>query len=176
MKLLSFLTAGSRAAVLWAVLMGTIGGIATSGLSNREWYRQHLSAIFSDFHLFPDLRGLGGGRLDQGVQRYLSRLRLDHKVSLQGGVLSTTSLSQGQRKRLALLAAYVEDRPIYVFDEWAADQDPTFKAVFYTELLPELKAKGKGVVVITRDERYFDLADVVLKIEEGATEQARGGG
>ena len=83
------------------------------------------------------------------------------------GPFSTTDLSQGQRKRLALLTAYLEDRPIYLFDEWAADQDPVFKKVFYTQLLPELKARGKAVLVISHDERYFGMADRVLRLDYG---------
>jgi putative ATP-binding cassette transporter len=83
------------------------------------------------------------------------------------GTLSTTALSQGQRKRLALLTAYLEDRPFYVFDEWAADQDPTFKEVFYRQLLPGLKDAGKTVLVISHDDRYFHLADRVLRLESG---------
>ncbi|MCZ6873765.1 MAG: ABC transporter ATP-binding protein, partial [bacterium] len=92
---------------------------------------------------------------------------LNHKVKVQDGALSTTDLSQGQRKRLALLTAYLEDRPFYVFDEWAADQDLTVKEIFYTQLLPELKTRGKAVLVISHDERYFHLADRVLTLEEG---------
>src|SRR4029077_10583080 len=80
---------------------------------------------------------------------------------------STTALSQGQRKRLALLNAYLEDRPLYLFDEWAADQDPAFKEVFYRRLLPQLKAAGKTVVVISHDDRYFDLADRIVRLDEG---------
>jgi putative pyoverdin transport system ATP-binding/permease protein len=68
---------------------------------------------------------------------------------------------------LALLTAYLEDRPIYVFDEWAADQDPVFRRVFYERLLPELKSRGKTVVAITHDDRYFAAADRVIKLEEG---------
>ena len=82
-------------------------------------------------------------------------------------MLSTTQLSQGQRKRLALLTAYLEDRSIYLFDEWAAEQDPEFRAHFYEELLPQLKAKGKTLLVATHDDRYFDLADMVVKMELG---------
>jgi putative ATP-binding cassette transporter len=76
-------------------------------------------------------------------------------------------VSQGQRKRLALLTAYLEDRPFYLFDEWAADQDPLFKNVFYTQLLPELKQRGKTVLVITHDDKYFGLADRILKLDYG---------
>jgi putative ATP-binding cassette transporter len=137
------------------------------GDDHREWYRQHFSAVFTDFYLFQDLRGLEGVDLDERAAAYLKRLQLEPKVRVTDGRLSTTALSQGQRKRLALLTAYLEDRPIYVFDEWAADQDPTYKRVFYEELLPELKARGKAVVVITHDDRYFHLGDRVIKLDYG---------
>lgn len=135
--------------------------------ATRDDYRELFSAIFSDFHVFDVLLGLSPTEREARVKHYLSRLLLDKKVDVVGGVLSTTAVSQGQRKRLALLAAYLEDRPIYLFDEWAADQDPHFKDVFYRELLPELRSRGKTVIAITHDDRYFDLADRVLKLEDG---------
>jgi len=137
---------------------------------NRDDYRQLFSAVFSDFHLFETLLGLGAGGaagMDHSAATYLRKLQIDRKVKVENGVLSTTDLSQGQRKRLALLTAYLEDRSLYLFDEWAADQDPEFKEIFYRELLPELKARGKTVIVITHDDRYFDCADRCLKMEDG---------
>jgi putative ATP-binding cassette transporter len=135
--------------------------------TDREAYRQHFSAVFADFYLFERLVGLGRPDLDAQAGLYLRHLRLDKKVSVTGGAFSTTELSQGQRKRLALLTAYLEDRPIYLFDEWAADQDPVFKKVFYTQLLPELKARGKAVLVISHDDRYFGMADRVVRLDYG---------
>ena len=137
----------------------------------RDEYRQLFSAIFSDFYLFESLLGLSAGALDEQALQYLRRLQLDRKVQVIDGVLSTTDLSHGQRKRLALLTAYLEDRPFYVFDEWAADQDPLFKEIFYLRLLPELKARGKTVVVISHDDRYFHIADRILKLNYGKLEQ-----
>ena len=134
---------------------------------NREFYRQHFAAIFYDFHLFESLLGLEKPDLDERAREHLGRLKLGHVVNIQNGVLSTTQLSQGQRKRLALLTATLEDRPIYVFDEWAADQDPEFKDFFYRHLLPELKAKGKMVLIICHDDHYFDVADRMIKLESG---------
>lgn len=134
---------------------------------NREQLRSLFSVVFSDFYLFESLLGLERPRLDAQAQEHLVRLGLDHKVRVRDGELSTTDLSQGQRKRLALLAAYLEDRPAYVFDEWAADQDPLFKDFFYTQLLPELKSRGKAVLVISHDDRYYYLADRILKLEDG---------
>lgn len=135
--------------------------------ANRQAYRQLFSVVFFDFYLFERLIGLDSPELNRRARGYLSRLQLDHKVSVEGGVLSTTSLSQGQRKRLALLTAYLEDRPVYLFDEWAADQDPVFKDVFYRQILTELRASGKTIIVISHDEKYFGLADRVLKMDFG---------
>ena len=117
--------------------------------------------------------GIDGDRLDAAARDYLARLQLDGKVKIENGVLSTVDLSQGQRKRLALLTAYMEQRPIYLFDEWAADQDPQFKAVFYFELLPELKARGKTVFVISHDDQYYALADRLIKMKDGQVEWDR---
>ena len=137
---------------------------------NLEWYRQHFSVVFSDFYLFEDLLGLEDPNLDGQAQKYLKLLQLDHKVKVQNGRLSTTALSQGQRKRLALLTAYLEDRQIYLFDEWAADQDPIFKESFYCELLPHLREQGKTILVISHDDHYFHLADRIIKLDYGQIE------
>ena len=142
---------------------------------NLEWYRQHFSAIFTDFYLFDSCLGFNHTDIDQEVESYLRHLQLDHKVQVRDGVLSTTNLSQGQRKRLALLTAYLEDRPIYLFDEWASDQEPLFRDFFYKQILVKLKQQGKAVVVITHDDRYFHLADQIIKLDYGkvATENVQ---
>jgi putative ATP-binding cassette transporter len=134
--------------------------------TNRESYRQLFAAIFSDFYLFDTLLGLGKDR-GRDAARFLAQLELDGKVRIDGSTLSTTALSQGQRKRLAMLTALLEDRPIYVFDEWAADQDPHYREIFYCHLLPELKRRGKTVVVITHDDRYFHVGDRIMKLDVG---------
>ncbi|MBE9045759.1 cyclic peptide export ABC transporter [Pleurocapsales cyanobacterium LEGE 10410] len=138
---------------------------------NREWYRQQFSAIFYDFYLFDRLIGIDTTERKL-VQHYLTLLEIDQKVTIEDGVLSTTNLSQGQRKRLALLTAYLEDRPIYVFDEWASDQDPVFKEVFYKQLLPELKSRGKTVIAVSHDDRYFAEGDRLIKLDYGRVVQS----
>jgi putative ATP-binding cassette transporter len=135
--------------------------------SNREWHREHFSVVFSDFHVFDRLFGIEDATASALAERYLALLQIDQKVSLHERRFSTVELSQGQRKRLALVTAYLEDRPIYVFDEWAADQDPQYKEIFYRTLLPDLRARGKLVIVITHDDRYFHLGDHVVKLEDG---------
>jgi putative pyoverdin transport system ATP-binding/permease protein len=135
--------------------------------SNLGWYRQHFSVVFSDHYLFEDLHARDAA-LDARAREYLSMLGVESKVDVREGTFSTTALSQGQRKRLALTAALVEDRPLYVLDEWAAEQDPVFKRTFYERILPALRARGKTVLVISHDDRYFHLADRLLELVDGA--------
>ncbi len=135
------------------------------GAAGRDDYRQLFTTVFSDYFLFDDIAGLGAATGE--TERYLQRLELAHKVSVRDGTFTTTDLSTGQRKRLALMNAWLEGRPILVFDEWAADQDPAFRKIFYTELLPDLKKLGKTLIVISHDDRYFDAADRIVRLSQG---------
>jgi putative pyoverdin transport system ATP-binding/permease protein len=156
---------------LYSPHSGTIylNGKAISDL-NVEWYRQHFATVFSDYYLFDSYLGFQQTNLDVKVQSYLESLQLDHKVKVKNGVLSTTNLSSGQRKRLALLSAFLEDRPIYLFDEWASDQEPLFRDLFYKKILANLKKRRKNVIIISHDDRYFHLADHIIKLDYGKIE------
>ena len=142
---------------------------------NLDVYCQNFSAVFADSYVFDSLLGYSRGDLLARAQELLVLLQLDSKLHIDNGRFSTVDLSRGQRKRLALLAAYLSDRPFYLFDEWAADQDPLFREIFYQEMLPELKARGKTVIVITHDDRYFHLSDRLLRLSMGQIEEPRRG-
>lgn len=129
--------------------------------------RNQVYAIFSNYYLFDQLLIDITHETEQKIQRYLKDFHLDSKVTIKDGHFSTTQLSDGQRKRLALLVAFLDNKNLYLFDEWAADQDPEFKHIFYTRILPDLKAQGKAVVAISHDDRYFSVADRVLKMDNG---------
>ncbi|OHU88156.1 MULTISPECIES: cyclic peptide export ABC transporter [Pseudoalteromonas] len=138
------------------------------GVSSAELdsYRSLFTAVFSDFHLFKQLYGIRVSS-QQEIDDWLVFLEMNNKVSVENSEFSTTDLSTGQRKRLALLSTILENRPVYIFDEWAADQDPIFRRKFYEQVLPKLKARGNTVIAITHDDAYFHLADVHLKMVEG---------
>jgi putative pyoverdin transport system ATP-binding/permease protein len=137
---------------------------------NREQYRQLFAVVFADYYLFDHLFGIDLDAVETSLPDYLKQLDLAHKVTITQGQLSTTSLSQGQRKRLALLTALLDDRPIYLFDEWAAEQDPAFRHWFYTESLPQLRDRGKTIFVISHDDHYFYVADRLIKLNYGQIE------
>lgn len=131
-----------------------------------EDYRSLFSIIFSDFHLFDTLYGLKEPDPEH-MKALLAQMGLTDKVRLEGRRFSTTKLSSGQRKRLALIAVMLEDRPILLFDEVAADFDFNFREYFYKTLLPALKAQGKTILAVSHDDRYFQVADRVLYMRYG---------
>jgi putative ATP-binding cassette transporter len=129
-------------------------------------YRELYSAIFYDFHLFSKLYGLE--KIEPGrVNNLLKLMQIDHKTEFKDNHFTRQNLSTGQRKRLALIVSLLEDKPIFIFDEWAADQDPQFKDYFYDVLLKTLKAEGKTVIAVSHDDRYFNVADRVIKMDYG---------
>ncbi len=129
-------------------------------------YRERVSAVFGEFHLFE--RVYEPAQVDPAqVEALLERLGLTGVTAYVDGRFTKLALSRGQRKRLALLVTLLEDRPIVLLDEWAADQDPSFRREFYERLLPELRAAGKIVVAISHDDRYFDRADRVITMDYG---------
>ena len=136
-------------------------------MTNYDYYRNFFSIIFSDFHLFDRLYGIKNVD-EKRLNTLLNAMELSEKISYSNGKFSNINLSTGQRKRLALVIALMEDRPIYVFDEVAADQDPGFRKYFYDEVLKDLKSQGKTIIMVSHDDRYFHVADRVVKMDFGS--------
>jgi putative ATP-binding cassette transporter len=133
---------------------------------NKASYRNIFSVIFTDYHLFKRLIGIDTPDPDQ-IKTLLSQMELLDKTSIENGVITNRDLSTGQKKRLSLIISVLEDKEVIIFDEWAADQDPIFRKYFYDVLLPELKARGKTIIAVTHDDRYFHAADRIYKMEYG---------
>ena len=146
------------------------GTIFTDGeprsTSDHAAYRQLFSAIFGNFHLFRQLFGITV-KDEKLLAQLLERLELADKTSIRDRVFSNLDLSTGQRKRLAYIVSELEDKPVIIFDEFAADQDPHFRRLFYRELLVELKRRGKTVIAATHDDNYFDACDRLIKLDYG---------
>ena len=134
--------------------------------SNAQSYRDLFSAIFSDFHLFKKLYALQELN-EEVIKDLLELMQLEDKTFFEEDRFTNLDLSTGQRKRLALLIAMLEDKPVYIFDEWAADQDPEFRHFFYHKILPDLQSAGKTIIAVTHDDAYFDVADRIMKLDMG---------
>lgn len=163
---------GSGKSTLVKVLTGLYeesdGAVLINGKKTTADERCELfSSVYSDYYLFKKLYGLSSEGKEDDIAYYLSQLRISDKLTISNDELSTVDLSSGQRKRVALLLCYLDNKDIYVFDEWAADQDVVFREFFYRELLPKMKEEGKTVIAITHDDRYFDVADQIIRIDLG---------
>lgn len=121
---------------------------------------------------------------EQTVRNALKALCLsDWAEALPQGLMTPLgeggqSLSQGQRKRLGLARALVQDRPLILLDEPTAALDERTAATI-REVLLSLKASGRHTLfVISHDERLQAAADTVLDLDalqtDGATAQKGG--
>ena len=134
--------------------------------NNLQGFRELFSIIFGDFHLFGKLYGINLDSPDI-IRGLIADMGLREKTSFSGDQFSNLDLSTGQRKRIALIVSILEQRPLLIYDEWAADQDPVFRQRFYTEIIPRFKREGKTVLAVTHDDHYFDYADRVIKFDYG---------
>lgn len=163
---------GSGKTTFMKILVGLYepdeGSVLINGRKvDRKTLSECFSVIYSEFHLFQKIYDIKEERLGQ-VYEWLEDLQLSDKVKIEDGKFSTVDLSKGQRKRLAILKSYLEDRPVYFFDEVAADLDPSFREFFYNELLVKMRQEGKILIIISHDDKFFHLADNIYKMDQGS--------
>jgi putative ATP-binding cassette transporter len=142
-----------------------VDGVPIDDRNRRAW-RERVAAVFADQRLPHRLHGLAHVDPDE-VRELLGWVEMERLVGFDGDAFSRIELSSGQRKRLLLVAALLEHRPLLVLDEWAADQDPLFRRKFYREILPALRERGQTIVAVTHDDHYFDVADRRVHFEDG---------
>jgi putative ATP-binding cassette transporter len=153
-------------------MSGTIevDGVALKPEDMNE-YRAQFSAIFTTFHVFRQLYGLEGTSAELADET-VERVRLSGITSIRSEGISRLDLSAGQRRRLALAIALLEDRNVMILDEFVADQDPEQREYFFGTLLPWLKSRGKTLVISTHDLHWLPYCDRVLTFQNGkVTEQ-----
>jgi cyclic peptide transporter len=132
-------------------------------------YRNRIAAIFTDSGLFSEnYDGLDLDRDNERLMFWLRKMELEDIVVFDNENKSIRAdLSKGQQKRLALIYIMLENKDVIVLDEWAAEQDPVFRAYFYKKIIPELKEMGKTVIVVTHDDAYFNCGERLIKFDYG---------
>ncbi len=173
---------GSGKSTLIKVLSGlytdTVGSIYMDDIlinqQNIQWYRNMFGVIFTDNHLFEYIYDDFENKSEKNIGNLITKFGLSGKVKVEQNRFSTIDLSEGQKKRIALISMLLKDKPVYIFDEWAANQDPDFRHFFYTTVIPELSQQKKIIIVVTHDERYLPVANRVFKMQDGGLHEVPG--
>lgn len=136
---------------------------------NRSDYRDMISCVFSDNYLFSEnYDGFDLLPSNENLTELLNKMKLEEII--RPDVANNKifqNLSSGQKKRLGLIYSLLENKDIFIFDEWAAEQDPEFRKYFYESIIPELKSRGKTVIAITHDDAYYKFCDRLIKFNYG---------
>lgn len=166
--------------LLAGLLRPESGHIARAAACSYVPQEPHLynATLFENITLFQQ------GYDEASVHKALKALCLsDWAEALLQGLMTPLgeggqSLSQGQRKRLGLARALVQDRPLILLDEPTAALDERTAATI-REVLLALKESGRHTLfVISHDERLQTAADTVLDLDalqaDGATTRKGG--
>ena len=152
------------------------GSILVDGLEVTEdqlqAYRNMFSVIFTQPHLFSEnYDNITLNEENEELRNLLELMELKDVINFvpEKNNIDNQGLSKGQQKRLALVLAILQKKPVMVLDEWAAEQDPQFRRFFYTNIVPQLKERGITLIAITHDDAYFNQADRIIKFDYGQT-------
>ncbi|MBO9586224.1 MAG: cyclic peptide export ABC transporter [Flavobacterium sp.] len=137
-------------------------------LANNSTPTQNLlAAVFTDNHIFSNNYDNYTIEKNEDYQELLKIMELDKVILDDMEDSARRNFSKGQSKRMSMIFALLENKPILILDEWAADQDPHFRKYFYEKLIPKLKKEGKTIVAVTHDDAYFKYADRIIKFDYG---------
>ncbi|MCL9807009.1 cyclic peptide export ABC transporter [Flavobacterium amniphilum] len=156
--------------ILTGLYQPSEGEVILNGVksNNQRTPTQNLiAAVFTDNHIFSQNYDDYALENNKDYQELLKIMELDKVILDDKEDSARRPFSKGQSKRMSLIFALLEEKPILVLDEWAADQDPHFRKYFYENLLPKLKQEGKTIVAVTHDDAYFKYADRILKFDYG---------
>lgn len=150
-----------------------LSGRSTIGLSERQRSAirfRSVSFVFQAFHLVPHLSARENVQLglhlagDQGSispEEALHRVGLSHRLDTAPG-----QMSGGERQRVAVARALARGSPLVVCDEPTGNLDSVTTAQVL-DLLDELQAAGRAVIVVTHDQQVQDRAHRVIGIQDG---------
>lgn len=132
--------------------------------------------IFQGFNLIQNLtalenvelpliyRGVGKKERDELSIRALEKVGLSHRMKHK-----PAEMSGGQQQRVAIARAIAQAPPIILADEPTGNLDSNSTKEIM-EILRELHADGRTVILITHDNEIAAQADRVIKIKDGRVE------
>lgn len=154
-------------------LDGEIEVMSNIKITHQEFCQSYIAAVFADSYITKFNYSSYVLQKNHNYSKWLTFFKMDSVVQNDTEEAARRPFSKGQSKRMSLILALMECKPILILDEWAADQDPEFRKYFYEEIIPFLKSKGKTIVAVSHDDKYFKVADRIIKFEEGKVVNCR---
>ena len=157
-----------------------INGTFTNKLSDAEMAKARLNNIgfvFQSFNLIAplnvaenvklplSLQGVSGKEADARALKALDLLGMTHRLKSLPKMLSG-----GEQQRVAIARALVSDPPMLLCDEPTASLDVKSVGVVMKQL-QQLAKQGKGVIVVTHDQRLVPYATRVVEVQNGAAQE-----
>ncbi|MGQ1716294.1 ABC transporter ATP-binding protein [Listeria monocytogenes] len=154
-----------------------IGGKVLNDLTSKELTKVRLDKvgfIFQGANLIPylnvrdqllviaELSGEKGRGAKEKADELLKELGLTARENNY-----PESLSGGEKQRVTIARALMNDPDIILADEPTASLDANRGHKVVQMIADEVKRKNKAAIMVTHDERVLDLVDRVIRIEDG---------
>ena len=138
-------------------------------------FRLHkIGFVFQDFHLFPRLTSAENVAIPLVLQKvdwdnaqkiainYLDIVGLKDKA-----LLPPVKLSGGEQQRVAIARAIAAQPEILILDEPTASLDGETGRKIIDFVKKEILNENRCIIIVTHDNRIFEYADVIMKMEDG---------
>lgn len=139
-----------------------------------EFRLANIGFIFQQYNLIPTIdaaanaavpllaRGMKIGEAREQAREMLDRLRIADQADKL-----PSQLSGGQQQRVAIARALIHQPRLVVCDEPTAALDASSGRRVMDLLRDVAVAEDRSVIIVTHDNRIFDLADRILVLEDG---------
>ena len=149
-----------------------IWGLAPDDLA--DFRLNKIGFVFQDYHLFPRLstlenaamslvmKKMAWGKAMDEAMRYLEVVGLADRA-----MLPPVKLSGGEQQRVAIARAIASGPDLLVFDEPTASLDGDTGRRIVEFVKKEILTDEKCILLVTHDNRIFEYADRIMKMEDG---------
>jgi putative ABC transport system ATP-binding protein len=153
-----------------------------SATARRHFRLSRIGMVFQSFELldYLDVRDnvLLQARLACNRAEFSDLEQRGYQLAAQMGLADkwrqdSTALSQGERQRIAVCRALLLDPPLVLADEPTGNLDPANKQTVVQQLVAEVRAERRMLLVVTHDhsllhhfDRVVDIADLVTQAGE----------
>ena len=133
--------------------------------------RDNIGFIFQKYNLIPSLSvreniilppiplNLHAKELEDKLKTVADMFHISHKLDV-----IVKNLSGGEQQRVAIARANINDPKIIIADEPTANLDEKL-SIHFLQILKELKALNKTIVIATHDPLFFNLEFIDKEVE-----------
>ncbi len=148
-----------------------------------EFRLNKVGFVFQDYHLFPRLTSAENvaiplilKKMDWAKSIDVARGYLEIVGLADRAELPPVKLSGGEQQRVAIARAIASRPDLLIFDEPTASLDGDTGRKILSFVKEEILNEHRCIIIVTHDNRIYEYADRIMKMEDGTLQAIVNGG